>query len=173
MPFRKLFIENFKDILVRSKNEGIIHENRNKMSLKAQTEFNFRYSNQIKDLKMSVLELVRRFSFCNLNKNLIEKSIKIKEIHELNSREMIILKNRNERVKIDNDNLRSENLELKTIIKNLKNDKGGLIEQNIYLNKNRINLNYNFEKEQRKQTCFIQNLNDKIKVERNRNNLLM
>ena len=108
------------------------------MSLKAQTEFNFRYSNQIKDLKMSVLELVRRFSFCNLNKNLIEKSIKIKEIHELNSREMIILKNRNERVKIDNDNLRSENLELKTIIKNLKNDKGGLIEQNIYLNYNRI-----------------------------------
>ena len=118
------------------KEERIIHENSKKISSQLRADFNFRYFyiEQIKNLKYTVFELMKKLSFSEFQQNLLNNLLKfnnIKEIQGINSNQMINLKNEKNKLKIKSENLAAENLELKIKIKTLK-DNLGYKELNIY-----------------------------------------
>ena len=91
-----------------------------------------------------------------------------KVIYELNFKQMIRIKNEQEKLTVQNYNLRVENSELKGKNKSLKNENIRLLDQNNSHYKNRISQNYKYENVERKQKYFIQTL-----ININQNNLLM
>ena len=165
-------------MMVQFKKEESSQESSKKMSLKTRSKLNFQYhySNQIKNLKFSLLELIRKLSFSdfhqNFMNNLIENVKNMKKIYELNSKEMMIIKDEKEKLKVENDNLHAKNSEMKSNIINLKNENMELKDQNIYLMDYRIDQNTKFENEQRKQKSFLLNLKDISQSEQNKNILL-
>ena len=164
--------------MVQFKEEESSQESSKKMLLKTRSKLNFQYhySNQIKNLKFSLFELIRKLSFSdfhhNLMNNLIENMKNMKEIYELNSKEMMIIKDEKEKLKVEIDNLYAKNSDMKTNIINLKNENMGLKDQNIHLMDYRIDQNIKFENEQRKQKSFLLNLKEISQSEQNKNILL-
>ena len=146
-------------------------------SSRTRTELNFQYhySNQIKNLKFSLVELIRKLSFSNFHHNFINNLIQnmknMKELYELNSKEMII-KDEQKKLKVENDYLHAKNSDMKTNIINLKNENIELKDKTIYLIDDRIDQNYKFENVQRKQKSFLLNLKDISQSEQNKNILL-
>ena len=169
--------DSTQQMLNSCKNE-INQLNYERNSLKTRTELNFQYhySNQMKNLKFSLLELIRKLSFSDFHHNFINNLIQnvnnMKEIYELNSKEMRIKKDDQEKQKVENDTLHAKNSNMKTNIINLKNKNIELKDQNIYLIDYRINQNYKFENDQRKQKFFLLNLKDISQSEQNKNILL-
>ena len=163
---------------VQFKEEESSQESIKKMSLKTRSELNFQYhySNQIKNLKLSLLELIRKLLFPdfrhNFMNNLIENVKNMKKIYELNSKEMMIIKDEKEKLKVENNKLHAKNSEMKTNIINLKNENMELKDQNIYLMDYRIYQNTKLENEQKKQKSFLLNLKDISQSEQNKNILL-
>ena len=134
------------------------------------------------DMKTNIINLknenmgLRKLSFSyfhhNFINNLIESMKNMKEIYELNSKEMMKIKDEQEKLKVENDNLHAKNSDMKTNIINLKNENMGLKDQNIYLIDSRIDQNTKFENVQRKQKSFLLNLKDISQSEQNKNILL-
>ena len=161
--------------LENCKNE-INQLNAESKSSRSRRELNFQYhySNQIKNLKFSLLELIKKLSFSdfhhNFINNLIQNMKNIKEIYELNSKEMMIIKDEQKKLKVENDYLHAKNSDMKTNIINLKNENIELKDQNLIDDK--INQNYKFENDQRKQKSFLLNLKDISQSEQNKNILL-
>ena len=146
-------------------------------SLKTRTELNFQYhySNQIKNLKFSLLEFIRKLSFSDFHNtinNLIQNVKNMKEIYELNSKKMMIIKDEQKKLKVENDNLHAKNSDMKTNIINLKNENIVLKDQNFYFIDYRIDQNYKFENDQIKQKSFLLNLKEISQSEQNKNILL-
>ena len=77
-----------------------------------------------------------------------------------------------EKLKVENDNLHAKNSDMKTNIIKLKNENIKLKDQNSYLIDYRIDQNYKFENDQRKQKSFLLNLKDISQSEQNKNILL-
>ena len=107
------------------------------MSLKTRADYKFRYfyNDQINNLKYFLLELVRKLTFSDYRLKAIMNILKlnnIKRISELNSKEIIEINNESGKLKIQNDNLHTENFNLKTRIKILKIENIGLRDLNIY-----------------------------------------
>ena len=180
LPYRSGFEsiqQKLKSSLENCKNE-INQLNSESNSLKTRSELNFQYhySNQIKNLKFSLHELIRKLSFpdfChNFMNNLIENMKNMKEIYELNSKEMIIIKGEKEKLKVENDILHAKNSDMKANIIYFKNENMGLKDQNIYFIDYRFDQNTKFENEQRKQKSFLLNLKDISQSEQNKNILL-
>ena len=113
-------------MIVQSKEERISQERREKMWVKAGADFDLKYFyiNHIKELKSSLIGLFRKLSFSYFHLNLLMNILKfnnIKEIYELNSKDVIRIKEE------------EENSELKTNIKILKTENIGLKKQKIDL----------------------------------------
>ena len=123
-------------MMVQFKEVESSQESSKKMSLKTRIEMNFQYqySKQIKNLKFSLLKLIKKLSFSDLHHNFINNLIQniknIKEIYELNSKEMMIIKDEQEKLKVENDNLHAKNSDMKTNIIKLKNENIKLKDQN-------------------------------------------
>ena len=161
--------------IMKAEMAEISQESSKKMSLKALSELKFQYyySNHIKNLKFSLVEMIRKLLFSdNFIKNLIQNMKDMKKMYELNSKEMMIIKDEKEKLKVENDNLHIKNSNMKTSIINLKNENMGLKDQNIYLVDYRIEQNTKFVNEQRKQKSFLLNLKDISQSEQNKNILL-
>ena len=163
--------------LKNCKNEiNQLNSESNSFKTRTELDYQYHYSNQTKNLKFSLLELIRKLSFPdfqhNFMNNLIENVKNMKEIYELNSKEMMIIQDEKEKLKVENDNLHAKNSDMKTNIINLKNENMGLKDQNIYLMDYRIDQNKKFENEQRKQKSFLVNLKDISQSEQNKNVLL-